>query len=152
MRQLLTATALAVLVLVLVSTSPAQAGNGRGRPGGHGGGLPVHHAGKGGGHHGGHAQQRGHNVPKGGRYKQQDKHGKGYHLTHGKKFSKGYYYRGRNHHHWSHRHYNRGHRCNFYYCPSVGGWYYWCRARDSYLPVSCIEDDPPDAEDPEEEF
>lgn len=68
---------------------------------------------------------------------------KNYHLDHGKKFSHGYYYSGKNHYHWSHCCYWPQYRCDCYYCPSACCWYYWCEPRCCYLPVSYIESAPP---------
>jgi hypothetical protein len=149
MRLSLTAAVVAVAMLVSAPTVQARGGHRGGHGGHHGGYHGGHHGGhsgyRGGHHHSSHHSMHGHNNHHNG-------HGKAYHLTHGTKFSKGYYYRGRNHHHWSHRRYWSKYHCNTYFCPSTRGWYYWCRSRDCYLPVSSIDDDPPDVEDPEEDF
>jgi hypothetical protein len=56
-----------------------------------------------------------------------------------KKFSHGHYYYGRNHSHWTYRHYLSQYGCDCYWCPDTSCWYYWCEPRFSYLPVSCID-------------
>src|SRR5205823_636115 len=51
----------------------------------------------------------------------------------------------------SHTRYWGKYRCNTYYCPRACNWYYWCASRDCYLPVDCIESDPPQGDDAEED-
>src|SRR5262249_951639 len=59
------------------------------------------------------------------------------------KFSKGYYYKGRTHYHWSKRYWNTKYRTWLFFDPSVRGWYYWSGNQSSYFPVNCIGDVPP---------
>ncbi len=66
-----------------------------------------------------------------------------YHTEHGKKFSHGYFYYGKEHSHWSYSCWFPRYSCECYYCPSACCWYYWCEPRCSYLPVTCIETAPP---------
>jgi hypothetical protein len=61
-----------------------------------------------------------------------------YAYTRGVKFSKGYYYKGRAHYHWSKRYWSPKWRSWFFYDPSVSGWYYWSGARACYYPASYI--------------
>jgi hypothetical protein len=67
----------------------------------------------------------------------------GYHLTHGKQFSGGYYYPGRDHHHWSYWGYSSRYRCTCYWCPDTRCYYYWCPSASCYYPVSYFESAPP---------
>ena len=61
----------------------------------------------------------------------------------GKKFSSGFYYCGKDHCHWSYSCYWPRYSCDCFYCPDTLVWYYWCKPRLCYLPVSCIEHAPP---------
>jgi hypothetical protein len=66
-------------------------------------------------------------------------HGGNYHMTHGSRMKNGsYYYKGKNHSHWTHRYWWGKYGCYAYYCPSTGGWYYWYAPDDCYYPVSYI--------------
>jgi hypothetical protein len=56
-----------------------------------------------------------------------------------KKFSRGHYFYGRNHSHWTYRYYLSQYGCDCYWCPDTSCWYYWCEPRFSYLPVNCID-------------
>jgi hypothetical protein len=60
---------------------------------------------------------------------------KNYHLTHGKKFGKGYCYPGKFHKHWDFCCFNKGYGCFLYYCPCTFGWYYFCEPDCCYYPV-----------------
>ena len=66
-----------------------------------------------------------------------------YHTRFGTKFSHGYYYSGRDHHHWTYRYFWSQYGCDCYWCPSTSCWYYWCEPRNAYLPVSVINEAPP---------
>lgn len=61
---------------------------------------------------------------------------KDYHLTHGTKASFGFFYRGHNHHHWSHRYWNDRYGCYCYFCPYTSCYYYWCAPDNCYYPVT----------------
>src|SRR5262245_31676644 len=62
-----------------------------------------------------------------------------YHLTHGSKMKNGsYFYKGKDHFHWSHRYWFGKYGCYTYYCPSTCCWYYWYQPGDCYYPVSYI--------------
>lgn len=66
-----------------------------------------------------------------------------YLAQHGKKFSQGVYYCGKNHCHWSYCCFWPKYGCDCYYCPDACVWYYYCQPRQCYLPVTCIEVAPP---------
>jgi hypothetical protein len=66
-----------------------------------------------------------------------------YHTRFGTKFSHGYFYKGREHSHWTHRYHWAQYGCDCYWCPSTSCWYYFSESRDCYLPVSCIREAPP---------
>ncbi len=58
-----------------------------------------------------------------------------YYHDHGVRFNGGYYYVGRNHHHWSYKVWDAGcHRDN-YYDPYLKCFYYWDVARGCYYPI-----------------
>jgi hypothetical protein len=59
-----------------------------------------------------------------------------YNLRYGTRFNYGYYYRGRNHYHWSRWYWNSSYGCNVYYDPCCYSWYYWCAPASCYYPVS----------------
>jgi hypothetical protein len=61
---------------------------------------------------------------------------KDYHLTHGVSFKYGYYYKGKEHHHWSSNCWSERYGCTIYWCPCTCCWYYWCQPYDCYYPVS----------------
>src|SRR4051794_32467068 len=61
---------------------------------------------------------------------------KAYHLSHGKKFSHGYYYAGHHHKHWTKKMYWKKYGCYCYWCPDTSCWYYWCAPRDCWFPCS----------------
>src|SRR5437870_8071136 len=105
MNQIMSSIAATVLALVVAGTS--EAGGPRG----------------GGSHQGG--------SSRGG-----SSHGKyhNYHLSHGVKFSHGYFYRGLNHYHWSHRYYDSKFDRYCYYDPCTCCYYYWCQPYQCYYP------------------
>jgi hypothetical protein len=70
-----------------------------------------------------------------------------YNLKYGTKFSRGYYYKGRHHRHWSYRYWSYGHRCWYYYDPCCRCCYYWCATDSCYYPTSCIDNSPPTEND-----
>src|SRR5262245_15879568 len=53
-------------------------------------------------------------------------------------------YKGFGHRHWTRRHFNHRWRCHCWFCPCTRGWYYWCGARDCFLPVSYLAEFPPE--------
>jgi hypothetical protein len=61
-----------------------------------------------------------------------------YHLTHGKQFSKGIYYPGKYHKHWSYCCFNNNYGCYLYCCPCTNCWYYWCVPDCCYYPVCYV--------------
>ncbi|MGL4550001.1 MAG: hypothetical protein ACRC33_02340 [Gemmataceae bacterium] len=61
-----------------------------------------------------------------------------YYHTHGVRFSGGYYYGGRDHSHWGHRHWDAGFRRYHYYDPYLRSYYFWCPERVGYYPVARI--------------
>ena len=61
-----------------------------------------------------------------------------YHERFGTKFSHGYFYKGRDHHQWTHRYWFGRYGCYTYYCPSTSCWYYWYQQDNCYYPVSYI--------------
>ena len=117
-----------VVAAALVGVGTAQAGGpgGGGSHGSHGGSS---HGGsyRGGSSHGG--PYRGGSYHGGSRYSN-------YHLSHGTKFSHGYYYRGLNHYHWSHRYYDSKFGRYCYFDPCTSCYYYWCPSYDCYYPCS----------------
>jgi hypothetical protein len=66
-----------------------------------------------------------------------------YHQVHGKQFSGGYCYPGRDHNHWSYWGYSQRYGCTCYWCPDTCCYYYWCPTASCYYPVSYIESAPP---------
>jgi hypothetical protein len=69
-----------------------------------------------------------------------------YHLSHGTKFKGGYFYKGKNHYHWSYRYWWGKYGCYSYYCPSTCCWYYWYPQDNCYYPCSYIRSATPVAE------
>src|SRR5438105_299283 len=59
-----------------------------------------------------------------------------YHLHHGTKFEHGWFYKGKEHDHWSERCYNERYGCETFYCPCTLCWYYFCVPDCCYYPVS----------------
>ena len=55
---------------------------------------------------------------------------------HGERFSDGYRFRGRDHHHWSFRRWFDDYGCYCYYCPYSSCYYFWCGEDDCYYPIS----------------
>jgi hypothetical protein len=93
----------------------------------------------GGGHPGGQARPRGDrggHRPDG--YRPPYTPCRNYHLKYGTKFKGGYYYKGKNHCHWTHKYWWGKYGCYTYYCPSSRRWYYWYQPDDCYYPCSCI--------------
>lgn len=61
--------------------------------------------------------------------------GGAYYRTHGARFSGGYYYGGRAHHHWGHRVWMPSARCYHYWDPNLNCYYYYDAVRLGYYPV-----------------
>jgi hypothetical protein len=61
-----------------------------------------------------------------------------YHEEHGTKFKGGYFYKGRDHHHWTYRYWWGRYGCYTYYCPSTSCWYYWYPQDNCYYPCSYV--------------
>jgi hypothetical protein len=59
-----------------------------------------------------------------------------YHMRYGTKFDHGYFYRGREHKHWSSRYFDKRFDCYLYHCPSTQCYYYWCERDVCYYPIS----------------
>jgi hypothetical protein len=59
-----------------------------------------------------------------------------YYAKHGKKFSKGYYYEGRHHNHWSQRVWSDDYGQWLYLDPDLGVYYYWYEADETYYPIT----------------
>ncbi len=59
-----------------------------------------------------------------------------YHLTNGVRFNQGFYYRGRNHFHWSYQRWDPRYGCYLFYDPCVSMWYYWNQPMGCYYPVN----------------
>jgi hypothetical protein len=89
-----------------------------------------------GGHHGGHST--GHHASNHAHHS--------YHTTHGTRYSRGYYYRGHNHTHWTYTSWSPRYRTRFYWDPSAAAWYYWSAQGNAYYPVSSIDTVPPAVE------
>ncbi len=59
-----------------------------------------------------------------------------YHVTNGNKLkSGGFYYKGKDHHHWSYQCWDKRYGCNCYWDGGLGCYYYWCQPDDCYYPV-----------------
>jgi hypothetical protein len=59
-----------------------------------------------------------------------------YHLTYGTPFAGGYFYKGKDHSHWSHTRWFEQYGCTCYWCPCTSRYYYWCQPDGCYYPVS----------------
>jgi hypothetical protein len=54
----------------------------------------------------------------------------------GFKFDHGYYYKGKDHHHWSYCCWYPSYGCYCYWCPSTSCYYYWCQPDSCFYPIS----------------
>jgi hypothetical protein len=88
------------------------------------------------GNHGGQVPNRQQHAGAGGRHDGHPGSERGYHLTHGRQFSHGYFYPGRDHRHWAYTRFDDRYGCTLYYDPDLGCYYYWCEPDDCYYPVS----------------
>jgi hypothetical protein len=79
-----------------------------------------------------------HPTPHPGHQQWQGHESRGYHEQHGTRFSHGYFYRGREHNHWTYRYYWSSYGCECFYCPSTYCWYYWYAPSACYYPVNYI--------------
>lgn len=70
-----------------------------------------------------------------------------YHKKHGTAFKYGYFFKGKEHRHWSYGYWNAKNRCYFFYEPGLRCFYYWCAPKACYYPVSYIQVAPPVAGD-----
>ena len=59
-----------------------------------------------------------------------------YYREHAIRFGGGYYYRGRDHHHWTRRVWDSRYERYHYYDPGLDCYYYWHPVRCCYYPVS----------------
>ncbi|MSQ96895.1 MAG: hypothetical protein EXR98_20400 [Gemmataceae bacterium] len=59
-----------------------------------------------------------------------------YHMKHGTKFGHGYFYKGKNHHHWGETRFDRRYGCNCYWDSCLSIWFYYCERDICYYPVS----------------
>jgi hypothetical protein len=62
-----------------------------------------------------------------------------YHRTHGRSFSHGYFYEGRQHSHWTNYRWSSRFGCYTYFCPSTSCYYYWSEPTQCFYPVSYAE-------------
>ena len=86
-------------------------------------------AGHGGSGHGGHgSMSRSHES--------HNSHRNSYYKNHGKKFSHGYFYHGRDHRHWSYRGWSKRYGCYCYWDSGCRCWYYWSEPKCCYYPIS----------------
>jgi hypothetical protein len=60
---------------------------------------------------------------------------KNYFSANAKKFANGYYYGGRNHHHWGSSRFDARYGCELYWDDGLSGWFYYCCRDDRYYPV-----------------
>jgi hypothetical protein len=139
MKTILTSTVAAVVALTVTSLAFAggKGPGGHGSTGSHG---TVHSTGK---NTGGHTTSKYHqtnvnknftkNINK--KVTTKKTNFKNYHLTHGKKLGKGYYFPGKFHNHWNFCCFNKWYGCYLYYCPCTFVWYYWCEPDCCYYPV-----------------
>jgi hypothetical protein len=138
MKRFLLSAAVAALVLGPASRTEAAGRGGQGHGKGHGDTHGKSYGPSGSRHGDGH-RGYGHGDGRG-------KGSTGYHLRHGHKFSHGYYYRGRDHGHWTHRRYWPKYHTTCYWDPGTRGWYYWSPAQACYYPISYITVAPPAVE------
>jgi hypothetical protein len=54
----------------------------------------------------------------------------------GTKFDHGYFYKGKDHFHWSYSCWNSSYGCYCYWCPSSCCYYYWCQPDTCFYPIS----------------
>jgi hypothetical protein len=59
-----------------------------------------------------------------------------YYLTHGTKASFGWYFKGKNHNHWSSWRWSSKYGCKCYFDRGCGSWFYFCVPDDCYYPVT----------------
>jgi hypothetical protein len=69
-----------------------------------------------------------------------------YRMTQGTKFKGGYFYKGKDHHHWTYRYWWHKYGCYTYYCPGRCCWYYWYQPDNCYYPCSYVRTATPVAE------
>jgi hypothetical protein len=59
-----------------------------------------------------------------------------YHQTNGTKFAQGYFYKGKQHTHWTSHRWDSRYGCECYFDPCCNCWYYWCQPASCYYPVT----------------
>jgi hypothetical protein len=59
-----------------------------------------------------------------------------YKTKYGTKFDHGYFYKGKDHFHWSYSCWNPSYGCYCYWCPSSCCYYYWCQPDSCFYPIS----------------
>jgi hypothetical protein len=64
--------------------------------------------------------------------------GRPYYVTHGIAFRGGYYFAGRDHHHWAYRTWDATYRCYQFYDADLRAFFYWCPERLGYYPVVTV--------------
>src|SRR5947209_6873501 len=114
MKAFLTGVAAVVLGLTVLGTSEAAGRGGPVSQGSRAGNFSSHVGHAGVGHQGFH----------------------NYHLSHGKKFSHGYFYEGKYHQHWSYSYFDKRYGSYLYYDPCCYSYYYYCAPKACYYPVS----------------
>jgi hypothetical protein len=122
-------TFLAAAMILLGASSSFAAG----RPG-HGGSGPMHSAGT------------RSSAPE--KFRNARPHMHDYHTRYGQSFSHGFFYKGREHYHWSHYCWWSRFNCYCYWCPSSYCYYYWSEPAGCYYPVSYAETVAPTANVP----
>jgi hypothetical protein len=65
-------------------------------------------------------------------------HGSDYHMKYGTRFKDGWFYKGRDHFHWTSWCWNPSWGCYNYWCPSSRCWFYWYEPHACYYPISYI--------------
>jgi hypothetical protein len=73
-----------------------------------------------------------------------------YYKSHGTKLGHGYYYKGKDHHHWKYRTWFPRYHCYCYWDAGLNCWYYWSAPKLCYYPLSYAEVAPPTVEDEED--
>ncbi|HYT92653.1 MAG TPA: hypothetical protein VEL76_28310 [Gemmataceae bacterium] len=62
--------------------------------------------------------------------------GPGYYRDHSVRFNGGYYYRGRDHHHWARRVWDPAHRRYQYWDSGLNTYFYWYAPGNCYYPTT----------------
>jgi hypothetical protein len=64
--------------------------------------------------------------------------GSNYHLTNAVKFDHGFFYRGRDHNHWTSQRFDSRYGCTCYFDGGLSTWFYFCAVDVCYYPVSYV--------------